>query len=485
LTSARLALLFALGHTDEVHRELHGDTAAAAQDEEFFESWASQPAADDLPPQLSLHSTMRERYRTTVLGTEISISLDNTPSSVLLAEEFLGAFEGFFANLDYRESLFTTGQLAFQVRSSEFGPFPPDRSRSGFSWTFRVSADLRDKVANPAGVGTLRDWLFGTIMDVARAASIVRDVSALTRKIEQSGAVGRALFGTSVGDVPSSSEAELQSWTVGPEHELRRTQPWRRVANDSSATFPEITPGHGPIPESLKVLVRHKDYRVISVIDSPTWDVAKWRATGFSTEESSHLPPCLVIVFEDITAGRKIFEDWRATFGHSDEQERIRVAIIEGTRSDHGGYTVLMGPNYQREMGAFPRPNSDGWSRFVTITRFNEMNPAPGSPHLQRFKADLEKWGVYFLMPGTQRDGVITPATDVAIQKRAVVFRNAQDITEHDVDRVVLSKERKTERAASQVAKERGRTNAARSKTTTKVKKARKAAKVARNKGRR
>ena len=71
----------------------------------------------------------------------------------------------------------------------------------------------------------------------------------------------------------------------------------------------------------------------------------------------------------------------------------------------------------------------------IVISRSHRMVPAPDSPHLGRFKSDLQIHGRYTFLPVSIE---LQPQFDCAIEKREIYFRQASLITKSDRDAVVF-----------------------------------------------
>ena len=54
------------------------------------------------------------------------------------------------------------------------------------------------------------------------------------------------------------------------------------------------------------------------------WDRARWSGTIFMWAADG--PPVLGLAFQDESAGRRIFEDWRSRYGNQDVYEELRIA---------------------------------------------------------------------------------------------------------------------------------------------------------------
>ena len=174
-----------------------------------------------------------------------------------------------------------------------------------------------------------------------------------------------------------------------------------------------------------------------SFIDSENWDKAKWRGTVFLHDPTGVSPPILGIQFTNIEIGKQIFKEWLERLGKIDAYEELRISIVEGEiPGERRGYSVHISSNTQKtEARARAEGATSNADYAVTIGRVNQMEPELNSPHLPNFKQGYQKHGRYYLIPVSPD---MNPDFNLAIEKTEIHFRNVSDLTETDVDAVVL-----------------------------------------------
>lgn len=189
-------------------------------------------------------------------------------------------------------------------------------------------------------------------------------------------------------------------------------------------------------------------------IDVDLWNEAKWRATFFSHQEGH--PPTLGLAFLNEAAARKIFADWHDRYGTNDKYEELRISIVEGEipGEDHG-YTVHIGSDPD---AAIQRFKAAGYAfdndLLFSVSRLNRMNPPKDSQNLSLFKRLYSEYKTFYLAPGVvSPDGKkLKPIFELGIFKCKILFRNVSDISEDDLDSVVLGTG-KTERGNTPFSK--------------------------------
>jgi hypothetical protein len=98
LLMPKVALLYALGHRDELRNE--GLPAERYTDEEIdalIKLWFEQPGRLQIPARPLLMSGKLIELRSNVLGCKLICTVESADQSVFLAEAMLGATEAFLA----------------------------------------------------------------------------------------------------------------------------------------------------------------------------------------------------------------------------------------------------------------------------------------------------------------------------------------------------------------------------------------------------
>jgi hypothetical protein len=164
------------------------------------------------------------------------------------------------------------------------------------------------------------------------------------------------------------------------------------------------------------------------LIDVPLWDRAQWQGVAYFVW-SDGTPPVIAFVFLDPEAGVAIFNGLRA------QAHQLRIAFIEGEiPGADAGYTVHVTPKMPAA-GDIPRAG------YPMVTRIHRMTPAPGAPHLTKFKEAFAQHRrcvvtVARFAPG---GGELELNDTVKIDNPTVVFRQVADISQNDIDSVAIS----------------------------------------------
>ena len=436
-------LIHALGHGQMLLAEgAFASDFTEAEMDRLFAGLRAQPAAEEIAARPTLFAPGMSTLTSIILGCEIRIDLPDDSVAIAIAESLLGGLEAFMATsteedvLPYRETLSVR-----MVRGADDLPVPsvafPDSDADPVEVTYPGDMPFRD----PAQVPAYADWLQQIIVDLLVRMARIRDIGTWMDRIEgEEQAFGRAV---TLGNVLSltrnifgyDASLTLAPW-ISPDamtYPCLRTADWDEIPTTRARFVAEgiMTPDEDrPDYASLK----HTDRKVLSAIDMPLWDRARWSGVGFAAFADHVGPPMAMLLFQDKEAARAIFKGWRARFGVADQEEVLRVAIITGLRkSEPSTYGMIIGLDPNKAIAdADPR-------MLLSVTRMQRMErPAP--ENLARFIEGYEATGAYFLVGAVMRSGSSEPEMfeDLSILKRSFDLKPAWTIGENDMDMSIL-----------------------------------------------
>jgi len=204
--------------------------------------------------------------------------------------------------------------------------------------------------------------------------------------------------------------------------------------NTRKHTQPKL--GKGEPPQELfdTNKMKHKDRKILSLINIPLWDKAGWKATAYMHSHDSSLPPVLVIGFTNIEAGRSIFQEWQNLLGKVDVNDQIHVSIITGIdRSNPYSYRVVINSNLTNQF------NESLNKQFLIVSRINRMDPHD-SKNLDTFIREYDKFKSYYFVPAFLEDITKQPKffMDLGIKKSEIRITPAWKMQENDPDLVAI-----------------------------------------------
>ena len=439
LPAASMALIFALGHDEEVWDRLgYGPD----EREEFFVALSQQPVADDLPDAPALWEGQRVTLRSGIFGCEYTVEADNVSPCVEIAESILAAAEALLASLSVDQAIAGLPDIAIRVRSSDFAPPPFDFeiSEEGGRPRFDVSVRSFDPHALDLDAqAAVREKTLEVVTSLVAHTTQFADVeSALSDLFEGQEALDRAFAFTgsfvTIGNVLGHEPPlRLSDYDDEREYPLLRTRRWREDKSGAPPRENGLAFGTGDPPPDLDTgKTKHSEMRTVSPIRDGLWNRAGWVGTAFLHDQLGEDPPLFALMFRDEEAGREIFERWVEEYGRYDENDVLRVAVIRGVdRENPAHYRVLVGANPEFAMV--------GDVRFTSLgSRIHLMEPQ-SSFNLDRFLVDYALHGRFVFAPavanGLELMGV---HADVGLGLSDLVVKDAWEIGRHDPDSVAL-----------------------------------------------
>lgn len=188
---------------------------------------------------------------------------------------------------------------------------------------------------------------------------------------------------------------------------------------------------------------------VSGLIDHERWDKAEWMdGASYLIDAQGELPPIFTVLFKNLDIGKEIFKELIAKVGSEDENERLRLSIIEGDVPNHEhGYFVTIGENYKATNKLLENSTIND-VRFMALSqRIQRMRPDKNSKNLSNFKNEYKKLGCYYIAPAKQlydeqKGYGCEVDLDYKILKTKIEFREYKDITSNnDPDSILKSED--------------------------------------------
>jgi len=447
-----MALLYALGYEDYLRSQgaiPDGETADSVRS--LFNEWIHEPACSDLPDHPELMRGQRIAFRSYVLGCEIIFESDNAAASIGLAEILLGAIEALLAtSIDTRIAPYQP-ELHVWIEFSDLLVGAPECEVKLYDPQRRIT--IRHGLVTPTvsreNLSAFRDRLLEIILTITCQMAIIDDVRAFgDRLCQEERAFERALnysdtpvaIRTILGEEPKFSPSQWNTTEIHQRFVLRRNLPWydglSLNSNDEVMERPIFRLGTGEPPAGLFGVdsLKHRDLRVLSLLDVPLWGKAKWKATAYMW--GGDLMPAIALGFEDAEAAQQIFKGLQSRLGAVDEREQLRVAIITGIDKEFpSSYKVVISTNVSQMIG-------DKDKQLVLISRVHRMDP-PDSKNLDAFLKLYKRAHKYVILPAIFVESSRYPKVywDLKIEKTDLSVRPAWQIGENDPDVVAIGEE--------------------------------------------
>ena len=438
LDMCRLAAMFLLGYEKAVRFE-----TGIEEPDEFFANLLGQPAARDVAECADWGVRWPFSLRTILFGCQIEVLAGEGLPSLLLGETLLAFVESFLATSGMGEGqLSARAELCIEVVAK-------DDAKQPFEYELVEDdvGEVKVVVAHPKGpvrtvdetyvkrmlellaqvLGQLWMPLRTESLETLFAEERAQDRASLTAQLP-------AVFGNVLGQ---GAKVEAKEWMALETESmaLQRSVPWRLSAFASST---DAEDGAGSTRRDGPAFGidagRHRDMKVLSVLNLPLWDAARWSGLAYTFARDAVDVPEIRFLFEDIEAGRKIFRGWLKRFGEVDRDDTIGLTLVTGVDRDHPDW-------YRLVVGYRDADILKSGAQFLGFsTRIQEMNPRDGH-NLKQFLERYGRLGRYRIAPleHNEAGGVVrTTRSEISIEKRLLKIVPAWRIGPDDFLRMAL-----------------------------------------------
>ncbi|KLA55425.1 hypothetical protein XEUV685_12910, partial [Xanthomonas euvesicatoria] len=380
------ALLVCLGHEDKAGPE--GELI----DLNFMNMWRSI----DMGAPVAHIDLYLDRWTTIssyILGCKVSVSFPVKSPCIELAQQLMAVLESFCAPM-------MAGHTAATVPAVNIDILLEDEDNFILQHSFDTAAQVTSAeiLCSPFSIANLTDEKRDAISKFysefclqfvsiicpqigwSKFEEMLRDDKALERAVVFNcniGLDGYFLGRDAVPGVGSHQDATFELYkptrhVAWFEHHNIEAMDW-----PPKSDVPEERPKH-PFQFST---MKHREIKVVSLIQEGLWSQAGWKGLGFQTCEGE--TPVLMFAFENVAVGHKIFENIAKTIGEKDPSNALRIALIRGiNRKNAAHYRVAVTSNFDR--------SDDRSSKVQTaLSRLHTMTPS-SSENIDRFLKDYE-----------------------------------------------------------------------------------------------
>ncbi|TYB32725.1 MAG: hypothetical protein FXF49_10035 [Flexistipes sinusarabici] len=421
-------VLYKLGHIDKILDD-YNDMSNEQDLDEFFKIVANQPFVEQILYQTIFMSQDDLHLSSSILGCSFLVKFPNDIEILLVAETLLAFLEGFFAT-SMSELMSHTEHITINLRKTkDISGLEFEYNEMNYEYNISVeSFNITTKNRN-----LIWDSLLKLVTDILVKHFIAKDIEHLVSSLFKKEEIHERL----------SLIIEHRNFMInllGNDPKLFFYE-WKKYANSKQYISKRETPisYKYDIKEIEKDFqkkdiekVRHDEIKTHSIIDVPLWEKAKWRGFGFCFHPQEGLG--IILAYENIDAGAKIFDKWINKFGREDKLDLIKITIIKGIDERNPyWYRVHISANIKYK-------NSLQSSTLVTVaSRIHEMN-ANSPENLNNLLDLFNRLKKYKLYPAkiSQNGNDIKPFIEKGILKTTLTIKDAWEIGKNDVDRVVI-----------------------------------------------
>lgn len=424
------ASLYLLGNDDLIELDETKTSLRKEDFQEYYNKFANQPFVEQIAYETNFLNTQEVYIETLILGIQLKIKFSQNTQLLILAENILAYFESFLATsfedvYPISENINLT--LDFQEIDANFKL--EIISKNSINIHLKKSIVFNGKNLNELIDALLPQVLVGNYM--------FKDAKEFLNNLFEKDEVHERLslilehhnFLTNI--LTTNPKFFLQDWMASQLSEYNLLRKESPITIDKvSQKLPKKEEEKGK--PSFKNIT-HKKIKAETIISTELWDNAKWKAFGFFT--SPEIPFGLILSFENIDFGKKIFEEWIEKYGKIDKNETISITIIKGVNKNNPyWYKVLVSKNIDKSS------ITDG--HFITMSsRFHRMEPK-NSSNLDNLLRGYQAFNKYILIPAhIDKDFKMTPILELGIFKTELKIKNAWEIGIRDFERVVITEE--------------------------------------------
>ncbi|MEE5117125.1 hypothetical protein V2J95_20250 [Pseudomonas alliivorans] len=379
-------LLVCLGHEDKAGPE--GEPI----DFHLMNMWRSIDMGAPVAP-LDLYLDRWTTISSCILGCKVSVSFPVKSPCIELAQQLLAVLESFCAPMMADHATATVPAVNIDILLEDEDGFILQHS---FDTAAQVtSAEI---LCSPFSITSLTDEQRDTIRQFysefclhfvsiicpqiswSKIEEMLREDKALERSVIFNCNIGLDSYFMGRNAVPGIESHQDDALEF---YKPTRRATWHEHHNiepmdwPSKPDEPEERPKH-PFQFST---MKHRELKVVSIIQESLWCQAGWRGLGFQTCEGE--VPVLIFGFENAAIGHKILENIAKTIGDKDSNNTLRISLIRGIDSQNPThYRVAVTSDLDR--------SEDGASRVQAgLSRLHTMTPS-SSENIDRFLKDYE-----------------------------------------------------------------------------------------------
>ncbi len=437
LDFAAFGLLYRLGGKDMVPDSFK-EKMPPDEVDEFFNSYLSQPAQENLPSAPEYYIGEVVELRSSVLGCEYIIKAPNGSPEIEIGEYVLAALESFlsttlemdaasrdssaYITITRDESL--KEEIIYEIQKD--GKFGIAITCGSFS-PHSLSKEQQEKISSK---------ISEIVLHLIANTVLFKDADVDLLKLFKDEEVNSRAFSFStpmvtLGNVLGyNPKRSILNW-INPEATLYPYTPEKSGKPVKTKEFKKEESEE----KSSGTPKRHDEIKNVSVIRQHLWDEAGWGGVLYITIPSR--PPVMAFLFKNEEKARAIFKDWRGIFGEKDADETIRISMIRGvSEKNPAWYRAVVTTN----LDLTKRPPKN--QRLITVSRVHTLTP-DATTNLDMFSASFKRFGIYLLAPaiidGTQPQPRVL--FDVGIVKTSFNDREAWEIGPNDLDMAGINDE--------------------------------------------
>lgn len=424
------ASLYLLGNEDLIELD---ETKTSLRKENFpkyFNNCANQPFVEQIAYETNFLNSKEVYIESQILGIQLKVIFNQNSQLLIIAESILAYFESFLAT-SFEEAFPISENIKIYIDYMELN----DNFKLEVINKKHFKIHLKKSIIyNGKNFKNLVDEILPLILG---GNYMFKNIKEFLNNLYEKDEVHERLsiilehhnFLTNI--LTDNPKFFLQDWINSntSEYNLNRTESPISINKELQKLPKNFEEGVKPNFQN----VTHKKIKAETIINTELWDNAKWKAFGFFSYY--HIPLGLILAFENIHYGKKIFSEWTDKYGEVDNDEEISITIIKGIdKNNPYWYKVLVSKKVNKSTMAN--------GQFITLSsRFHRMEPQ-NSTNLDNLENVYNTYRKFVLIPAhVNSDFQMTPIIELGILKTELTIKNAWEIGIDDLERVVITED--------------------------------------------
>ena len=424
------ASLYLLGNEDLIELDETKTSLRKEDFPEYYNKFANQPFVEQIAYKTNFLNTKEVYIESQILGIQLKVLFNHDSTLLIIAESILAYFESFLAT-SFEEAFPISENINIYIDYKEMN----DNFKLEVVNKNHFKIHLKNSIIyNGENFKNLVDEILPLILG---GNYMFKDIKEFLNNLFEKDEVHERLsiilehhnFLTNI--LTHKPKFFLQDWINSniSEFNLLRTKSPISINKELQKLPKNDEKGEKPNFKNIT----HKKIKAETIINTELWDNAKWKAFGFFSSYS--IPFGLILSFENIDYGKKIFNEWIDKYGKVDNNEEISITIIKGIdKNNPYWYKVLISKNVDKST------MTDG--QFISLSsRFHRMEPQ-NSINLDNLVNGYNTYRKFVLIPA-HVDTIfqMTPIIELGILKTELKIKNAWEIGIHDFEKVVITED--------------------------------------------
>lgn len=424
------ASLYLLGNEDLIGLDETKTSLRKENFSELYNRFANQPFVEQIAYKTNFLNTKEVYIESQILGIQLKVLFNQDSKLLIIAESILAYFESFLAT-SFEEAFPMSENINIYIDYQEM----IDKFKLEVVNKNHFKIHLKNSIIyNGENLKNLVDEILPLILG---GNYMFKDIKEFLNNLFEKDEVHERLsiilehhnFLTNV--LTNKPKFFLQDWINSniSEFNLLRNESPISINKELQKLPKNDKKGGRPNFKN----VTHKRIKAETIINTELWDNAKWKAFGFFS--SYEIPFGLILSFENIDYGKKIFNEWIEKYGRVDNNEEISITIIKGIDINNPyWYKVFISKKIVKNT------MKDG--QFISLSsRFHRMEPK-NSINLNNLVNGYNTYKKFVLIPAhIDTNFQMTPIVELGILKTELKIKNAWEIGIHDFERVVITQD--------------------------------------------